>query len=144
MASTLVLAQAAQPQVSQELNGQGFVIVVSVLVLLAILELVRRHKIGERFSLLWLAIAAGLVLSATAAFPLLFSIAPLLGIVYPATALFLLAFLGLTGLCVYFTVILSQLSSQNRVLAQRVSLLEEEQASLRRDGADGAPAGRRG
>lgn len=106
------------------LHGQGFVLIASLFFLAFILELVRRRKIGERFSLLWIVIAVGMCLAASVGFPILFRIAPLIGVVYPATALFLLAFLGLTCLSIYFTVILSQLHRQNRVLAQRIALLE--------------------
>jgi hypothetical protein len=109
---------------TEVLHGQGFVVAASAFFLLLVLELVRRRKIGERFSLLWILIAVGMLLAATVAFPLLFRLAPLLGVVYPATALFLLAFLGLTVLSLYFTVILSQLHRQNCILAQRVALLE--------------------
>lgn len=114
-----------------DLHGQGFVIGASLFFLIFVLELVRRKKIGERFSLLWIVVAVGLCLTATAGFPLLFRLAPLIGIVYPSTALFLLAFLGLTFLSVYFTMLLTGLSHQNRVLAQRLALLEAE----RRDSA---------
>lgn len=98
----------------------------SLFFLIVVLDLVRRRKIGERLSLLWILVAVGMLVAASAVFPLLFKLAPLLGIVYPATALFLLAFVGLTCLSIYFTVILSQLSHQNRILAQRVALLEGE------------------
>ena len=119
------------PPQEEILNGQAFVLAASLFFLLVILELVRRKKIGERFSLLWITVAVGLTLAATVGFPLLFKIAPLIGIVYPATALFLLAFLGLTCLSIYFTIILSQLSHQNRVLAQRIALLERDQRTER-------------
>lgn len=112
------------PSANDVLHGQGFVLAASLFFLAFVLELVRRRKIGERFSLLWIIVAVGMTLAASVGFPLLFKLAPLFGIVYPATALFLLAFLGLTFLSIYFTVILSQLSQQNRHLAQRVALLE--------------------
>lgn len=110
------------------LHGQGFVLGMSLAILLFILELVRRRKIGERFSLLWIVVAVAMVLAATVGFPLLFKLAPLIGVVNPVTALFLLAFLGLTLLAIYFTIILTQLSHQNRILAQRVAHLEAFQA----------------
>ncbi len=124
------------PNGSDILHGQGFVLVASLFFLLFVLELVRRRKIGERFSLLWIIVAVAMTVAASVGFPLLFRLAPLLGIVYPATALFLLAFLGLTCLSIYFTVILSQLSQQNRLLAQKVALLEaqrEDDAAAERD-----------
>ncbi len=111
---------------TETLHGQGFVLAASLFFLIVVLDLVRRRKIGERLSLLWILVAVGMLVAASAVFPLLFKLAPLLGIVYPATALFLLAFVGLTCLSIYFTVILSQLSHQNRILAQRVALLEGE------------------
>jgi hypothetical protein len=117
---------------NESIHGQGFVLVASLFLLGLILELVRRKKIGERYSLLWIIIAVGLCLSATVGLRILFAIAPRLGVVSPATGLFLLAFLGLTVLSVYFTVILTQLSEQNRMLAQRVAFLEHENAERAR------------
>src|SRR5438445_8694438 len=110
----------------QPLHGQAFVVGASLFFLVFVIELVRRRKIGERLSLLWIMIAVGMVIAATVVFPLMFEIAPLIGVVYPASALFLLAFLGIVCLSLYFTVLLSQLGQQSRVLAQRVALLEDE------------------
>lgn len=124
------------PGANDILHGQGFVLAASLFFLVFVLELVRRRKIGERFSLLWIIVAVGMTLAASVGFPLLFKLAPLFGIVYPATALFLLAFLGLTFLSIYFTVILSQLSQQNRTLAQRIALLEAERADEARGGSE--------
>lgn len=109
------------------LHGQAFVLGASLATLLFILELVRRRKIGERFSLLWIVIAVSMVLAATVGFPFLFKLGPLTGVVNPVTALFLLAFLGLMMLSMYFTVIVTKLSHQNRVLAQRIAHLENLQ-----------------
>jgi hypothetical protein len=109
---------------SEKLHGQRIALVGAVLVVLLVLELVRRRKIGERFSLLWLLIALAMLLGATILFPLLFRLAPYFGIVDPVSAVFLLAFGGLVLLSLYFTVILTKLSQQNRILAQRVALLE--------------------
>lgn len=111
-------------------HGQAFVLAGSVFFLLLILELVRRRKIGERFSLMWIGVAVAMCVAASIAYPLLFKLAPLIGIVYPPTALFLLAFLGLTVLSVYFTVILTRLSFQNRTLAQKVAHLERQQEEV--------------
>jgi hypothetical protein len=113
----------------QPLHGQAFVLVASLALLLFILELVRRKKIGERFSLLWILVALGMCVAASLGFPFLFRLAPVIGVVYPATALFLLAFLGLTFLSIYFTVHISQLSHQSRILAQKVALLEDRAPS---------------
>lgn len=117
------------------LHGQGFVVAASLFFLVFILELVRRKKITERFSLLWIVVALSMCLAATVGFPFLFRLAPLIGVVYPATALFLLAFFGLILLSIYLTVILSQLSQQNRVLAQKIALLNGDES--RAPGADG-------
>lgn len=103
--------------------------------LLLILELVRRGKLAERYSLLWIATAVVLlVLSVWRDFLDLFAKA--VGIFYPPSALFLVAFGFVLLLILHFSVIVSRLSRRTRELAQAVALLKEELESRRSESED--------
>jgi hypothetical protein len=96
----------------------------SLALLLVVLELVRRRRLLERYALLWLFSAVALI--ALAAFqPLLNEIASLIGIEYPPSALFLIAFGFVLLLLLHFSVAVSRLSDQSKVLAQRLAIMEE-------------------
>jgi hypothetical protein len=99
-------------------------ILVSGGLLLLILELVRRKRLMERYALLWLfSTLVLLVLSVWTG--LLNSLASALGISYPPSALFAVAFGVVLVLLVHFSLAVSRLSDQNKVLAQRIGLLQQ-------------------
>lgn len=89
-----------------------------------ILELVRRKRLQERYALLWLLTSIMLLLLA-AWRGLLTRLSTSVGIHYPPSALFAVA-LGLEFvLLLHFSLAVSRLSDQNKVLAQHVALLEQ-------------------
>jgi hypothetical protein len=99
-------------------------IIAAALVLLAIFELVRRRRLMERYAILWL--ASGLVLLGLAIWRNgLEKIANSLGIAYPPNALFLIAFGFVLVLLLHFSIAVSKLADQSKILAQRLALLEE-------------------
>ena len=102
--------------------------------LLIVLELVRRRALLERYALLWLFSASGLLVLAAWRGGLE-KVADLLGIAYAPNALFFLAVAAILVLLLHFSVAVSRLADQSKVLAQRVALMDER---LRR--LDGAPA----
>jgi hypothetical protein len=106
------------------METQRFIaIVISGGLLLLILELVRRKRLMERYALLWLfSTLILLVLSVWTG--LLTSLAHLLGISYPPSALFAVAFGVVLVLLVHFSLAVSRLSDQNKVLAQRLGILQ--------------------
>ena len=92
--------------------------------LLVILELVRRRRLLERYALLWL--LAGVVLLGLAVWRgALEVLAKLVGIASPPNALFFVAFGFVLVLLLHFSVAVSRLTDQSKVLAQRLALLEE-------------------
>jgi hypothetical protein len=92
--------------------------------LFVLLELVRRRSLLERYALLWL--FSALVLLALAVWrDLLEQVATTLGVAYPPNALFLIAFGFVLVLLLHFSLAVSRLSDQSKVLAQRLALLEE-------------------
>lgn len=88
-----------------------------------VLELVRRKRLKEKYSLLWLFTAIVLlVLSLSRG--LLERVAAIMGIFYAPSAFFLLAFLFLMLITLQFSVVISKLSERNKVLTQEVALLK--------------------
>ena len=112
-----------------ELRIQVVAIVASAGLLFVILELVRQRRLLERYALLWL--FSALVLLALAVWKdFLETIANAIGIIYPPNALFLIAFGFVLVLLLHFSLAVSRLADQSKVLAQRLALLEERQRSV--------------
>jgi hypothetical protein len=98
-------------------------IIGSTLLLLGVFELVRRRRLMERYALLWLASAIAL-LALSIWGGLLARVAKLIGVYYPPSALFVIAFAFVLILLLHFSIAVSRLADQTKVLAQRVALLE--------------------
>ena len=105
---------------------QVFAVFLSVVLLLAVLELVRRRRLLERYALLWL-FSAAVLIGLSVWRGLLEQVAAVVGIAYPPSALFLIAFGFILVLLLHFSIAVSRLSDQTKVLAQRLALLEERQ-----------------
>jgi hypothetical protein len=99
-------------------------IVGSVLLLLVVLEMVRRRRLLERYALLWL-LSAVVLLALGLWRNALVHISKAFGIIYPPNALFFIAFGFVLLLLLHFSAAISRLSDQTKVLAQRQALLEE-------------------
>jgi hypothetical protein len=99
-------------------------IVATVGLLLIVLDLVRRRRLLERYALVWLGVTALLIVLSVWE-GLLTGVSSLIGIFYPPTALFVVAFGFVIFLLLHFSVAVSRLADQSKVLAQRVGLLEE-------------------
>ena len=91
---------------------------------LVLLELVRRRRLLERYALLWL-FSAAILLALAIWRDLLAKIADLVGVAYPPNALFLIAFGFVLVLLLHFSLAVSRMSDQIKVLAQRLALLDE-------------------
>jgi hypothetical protein len=106
-------------------------IVGSALLFFFVLELVRRRHLGEPYAILWL-VASFILLLFSAWTDLLEKFSDLVGVAVPANALFAVAFGFVMILLLSFSVVLSRLSRENRVLAQELARLSQERA---REGA---------
>lgn len=102
----------------------------AVVVFGVVFELVRRHRLQERYALLWLTLAFVLLL--LAAWPaLLGTVARATGIRTPSNALFAVAFAFALFLLLALSVAFSRLSAESRALAQRLAILEQGLAAVR-------------
>jgi hypothetical protein len=104
-------------------------VVASVGLFLLVLELVRQRRLLERYALLWLASAFALV-ALSAWDQLLQLLADAIGASYPPSALFAAAFFFIIMLLLHFSVAVSRLADQSKMLAQRLALSEERLAGL--------------
>jgi hypothetical protein len=107
-----------------------FSICASAALLLYILEMVRRRKLREEYSILWLfGSLAILVLSLKQNW--LISIAHAVGIAYPPSFLFLVGILFIILILIHFSIAISKLHQMNKKMAQEMALMKE------RTGGDG-------
>jgi len=100
-------------------------IVVCGIGLMVIVELIRRGRLKEKYSLLWL-FAGTILLIFSLSRGLLEYVSSLLGIYYPPSLLFLLAFMFLLLITLHFSVVISGLSDKNKKLAQELALLQQQ------------------
>ena len=88
-----------------------------IMMLLLIIELVRRRKLREEYSWLWLMTGAIIVLLSLW-FDLLKWMTHLVGAITPSSTIFLFAFLFLILISLHFSVVISKLTDRNKELAQ--------------------------
>ncbi len=97
----------------------------SASVFIVVIELIRRGRLKERYSLLWLCASASLLLLSLSRGVLEY-LARVLRIYYPPSLLFLFAFLFLLLITLHFSVVLSGLAEKNKKMAQELALLQQE------------------
>jgi hypothetical protein len=98
---------------------------VSVAIMLLILELVRRRKLREEYSWLWL-VTGSVIVVLMIWVDLLKWITHMVGALVPSSTVFFLAVLFLMLIGLHFSVVISKLTDRNKELAQRFALLEME------------------
>lgn len=104
---------------------QILAVIGSGLLIIFILELIRRKRLKEEFSVLWLGM--GIIFLVISLFrKLLDKFSLLVGIGYPPAALFLILIMGLTVILIHFSVAISELKEANKKLAQELGLLRKE------------------
>jgi len=97
----------------------------ALLMLVCILELIRRRKLKERFSILWLFSAIILIVFSLWG-KLLEILAKLMGIYYPPLVLIPIIMFIAVVLFIYFSIIVSDQSEKIKTLAQKIALLEQK------------------
>jgi hypothetical protein len=105
---------------------QVVAVIGSALLLLVILELVRRRRLLERYALLWL-FSAIVLLGLAIWDELLSEVAGSIGVATPVNALFFVAFGFVLVLLLHFSLAVSRMADQTKVLAQRLAAIEQRQ-----------------
>lgn len=103
---------------------RGLAIALTLGLLVLVFELVRRKRLSERYAILWLLAAVTLFVLAVWK-GLLTSLASDVGISYPPSLLFVVAIGLIAMILLNFSLAVSRLSDQNKVLAQRLGLLQQ-------------------
>ena len=111
----------------------------SILLVLVVLELIRKRRLRERYALLWL--ATGIVLLVLSLWRSgLNTIAGWLGVSgYPPAILFAAATLFIIVVLLHYSTVLSELHDRNVLLAQRLALLEQRVQELAGQSPSAAP-----
>ena len=114
-------------------------ILASLLLLVVILETIRKRKLREQYALVWILTGAVLLLFSFWR-SLLDRLSSWMGIYYPPSALLLI----LTGLLVLillsFSIVVSSLSLKVTLLSQKLALLEWEVKRREIEGGTGSPS----
>jgi hypothetical protein len=111
---------------------QVVAIAASGLLLIVILELVRQRRLLERYALLWLFSSICLLVLAVWNDGLS-TLSSAIGVATPSNALFLIAFGFVLILLLHFSLAVSRLSDQTKVLAQKLAILEQRQKADERE-----------
>ncbi len=96
---------------------------VSLVLLFTVFELIRTRRLRERYALLWL-LTAGVLLTLSLWRSGLDTIAGLVGIHYAPSLLFIVGLVFVIVVLLHYSTVISRLSDENAILAQRVALLE--------------------
>lgn len=110
------------------INIYSVSILFSLIFLLAVIDLVRRNKLHERYSLLWIFFAIVVfVISSSNVF--IEVLARSLGIIYAPSILFLLGLIYLLIYNLHITTVISQHTDKITRLTQEISLLKKRLGS---------------
>jgi hypothetical protein len=109
---------------------QILAIVVTGGLFVLVFELVRQRRLMERYALLWL-FSSAVLLALSVWRGALEELASAVGIFYAPSALFAVAFGFVLVLLLHFSLVISRLAEQTKILAQRVGLLQHEIDELR-------------
>jgi hypothetical protein len=102
---------------------QLFTFLIGLALFVTIIELVRRRKMREEYSLLW--ILSGIVICVLSLwYDALVWITRLVGAVYAPSTLFFFGLIFLAAINIFYSVKLSRLSNELKDLAQKMALLE--------------------
>jgi len=133
--NALTLAANQSPKVHLTAQTRIIAAVLALAFMALVLELIRRNRLQERFSVVWFVAGLGMLLGA--AFPGLLSlVADAMGVRDTNVALFSIVLLFLLGLALNFSVTMSRQAAQITRLAQEQALEKaHEQANSGENGS---------
>jgi hypothetical protein len=111
------------------LQQQIFALIVSALVFVIVIDMVRKRRLREEYSVLWL-LTSVLMFVLVFRYEWLVALTDLIGAGLPTTTLFLSSIIFLMLLSVQFCIKISQLTDQVKNLSQENALMKREIESL--------------
>lgn len=110
----------------------------AVVIMVVLFEMLRRHRLREKYAVIWFVIAVSAIVVAVVP-GVLFGLADLVGVKVPSNLLFFLASLLLLGLTLQHSHELGRLEERCRTLAEEVGLLrlDFEQSQKESQKSDG-------
>lgn len=138
MQSPETMAAAGEQANILPAHQQTVAILLAIVILIVIIDLVRKRKLREEYSVLWIVTAVGLLAMAIKT-DLLVLFQHAVGAVLPVSALFFGALLFLMLVALQYSVRLSKLTARNKTLCQKLALLERDIDELRREVHDDSP-----
>jgi len=109
---------------------QIFALLVSILIFVAVVDLVRKRRLREEYSVLWLATSV-LMFVLVLRYEWLVALTTLIGAGLPTTTLFLGSIIFLMLLSVQFCIKISKLTDQVKNLSQENALMKAEFEKIR-------------
>ena len=111
---------------------QYLAIIGSILMLIGIIELIRKKRLKEEYALLW--VFGGVIFLCFAIWRMgLHHLSYLIGIAYPPATLLLILLMGAFAVLVHYSIVVTKLSEQNKRLIQEIGLLKWEVQQLKSD-----------
>jgi len=110
-------------------------IIVVIVLFVLVIDFIRRGLLKEKYSVLWLILIAVVGLFAVWR-DLLDRAAIFVGVQYPPSLLFLMAFIFVLLILLHFSVVISVLTERNKKLAQEVAIIKDELAEVERKLSD--------
>ena len=112
------------------LQQKIFAIIASLTIFVVIVYLVKKGKLKEEYSWLWL-LTGAVILLLVVWYDLLLWLTDLIGAVMATTTLFIFGIVFLMLITLHFAIKISSLSDQVKNLAQKLSILEAENDTKR-------------
>lgn len=123
------------------MNSRTFAVIVAGVILVFVIDLVRRHKMTFKFSMSWLAICL-IVLFASLNAPLLQRLSTLAGFSLPSNFIFFIIIVFFIFLSLFLTIYISEENSRSETLAQDLGILEYQLKRLEQTVAQKEKMGR--
>ena len=109
---------------------ERFAIVISIVLILIVLDMVRRKRLRERYSLIWLFAVVAMTMLVVWE-KLLLSITSLIGATDPSSTLFLFGILFALVILLHLSNKISDFSTQLRILAKEMAILNAQLSEVR-------------
>jgi hypothetical protein len=107
------------------LHQKLFAVVASVLIMAVVIELVRRRKLREEYSWLWL-LTGAVIVALVIWYDLLVFLTHLIGAIAPTTTLFIFGLLFLMLISLHYSIQISKLSHRVKEMGQQLAILRGE------------------